>query len=169
MSGELNNISKNVMNKINHGELKMRPRFYFVAGSILSFVGLVSCIVSSIFLFSLIRFSLRTHGPMGEYRLEQILGSFPWVILIIGVLGLVVGVWLLTKYDFAYKVNIKLLIIGFVAAVVVAGYLVDVIGINDVFYSRGYMNKIYRQNNIHGQLRGGGFDLNYYEKMQQAR
>jgi di/tricarboxylate transporter len=169
MPEELSDISKNVMNKINHGELRMRPRFYFVSGSILSFVGLVSCIISSIFLFGLIRFSLRSHGPMAEYRLEQILGSFPWVILIIGILSLVAGIWLLRKYDFAHKINIKLLIIGFVVAVVVAGYLIDVIGVNDLFYSRGYMNKIYRQNNIHGQLRGGGFDLNYYEQMQRTR
>ena len=69
MSKELKNISDDVMSKIRQGKITMRPKVYFVIGSIFTFAGLVLSILTSVFLIGLLRFSLRAHGPMGEYRL----------------------------------------------------------------------------------------------------
>ncbi len=138
------------MDEIRQGHLKMRPKFYFVSGSILVFISLILSALSSIFLFGLIRFSLRSHGPMGGYRLQQLVDSFPWWAVILAMVGLVIGLWLLSKYDFSYKINYKILVVGFIAAVIIAGYLVDLLGLNDAFYKRGYMNRIYRHSNDPG-------------------
>jgi len=145
-----NSITDNVMDEIRQGHLKMRPKFYFVSGSILVFISLILSALSSIFLFGLIRFSLRSHGPMGGYRLQQLVDSFPWWAVILAMVGLVIGLWLLSKYDFSYKINYKILVVGFIAAVIIAGYLVDLLGLNDAFYKRGYMNRIYRHSNDPG-------------------
>jgi uncharacterized protein YacL len=152
MSKDLKNITNSVMTAIHQDKVKMRPKIYFVIGAILVFGSLILSSLISIFLFGVIRFSLRSHGPMGQYRLEQIINSFPWWILISAVLGLIIGLWLIRKYDFSYKINFKIFIIGFVIAIIVSGYLVDIIGINDVFYKKGYMNSIYRQNNGQGMM-----------------
>jgi len=145
MSKELKNITNIVMNKIHEGKIKMHSRMYFVVGSLLTFVGLVASVLSSIFLIGLIRFSLRSHGPMGEYRMDQLLSSFPWWIAILAVLALIIGIWLLRQYDFSYKIDFKIVLIVFVAVVMVSGWIIDMTGLNDVWFSRGPMPRVMRQ------------------------
>ncbi len=145
MSKELKNITDNIMEQIHGGKIKMRPKLYFIAGSILTFVGLASSVVISVFFIGLIRFSLRSHGPMANYRFDQILSNFPWWALALAIIGLIVGICLLRKYDFSIKLNIKLTIIGFILAVIVGGWIVDSIGLNDILIRRGPMHGIMRQ------------------------
>lgn len=141
------------MGEIRHGKIKMRPRLYFIIGSVLVFISLILASLSSVFLFGLIRFSLRTHGPMGQYRFEQLLSSFPWWAAILAILGLVIGVWLIRKYEFSYKINFVTLVIIFAAAIIIAGFLVDSIGINDIFSRQGCMNRLYGRNNCTHSIR----------------
>jgi hypothetical protein len=159
MSKELKNITNNIMDQIHEEKIKMKPRMYFIAGSILTFLGLVSSVVISVFLVGLIRFSLRSHGPMASYRLDQILSSFPWWTPVLAIVGLIAGIWLLRKYDFSFKINFKVVIIGFILAVIVGGWVIDSIGLNDVLIRRGPMHGIMRQymqdNNIQGGHGGG--------------
>ena len=145
MSKELKNITGAVMNKIHHGEIKMRPKLYFVVGSLLTFLGLVASMLISVFFVGLIRFSLRTHGPMGEYRLDQMLSSFPWWAVVVAILGLVIGIWLLRRYDFSYKINFKVIAISFVVAIIVAGWIIDMTGLNDTLFRQGPRQGIMRQ------------------------
>ncbi|MFA6315357.1 MAG: hypothetical protein WC648_03280 [Candidatus Paceibacterota bacterium] len=145
MSKELKNITENIMDQIHEDKIKMRPKIYFIAGSILTFVGLVSSVVISVFLVGLIRFSLRSHGPMGSYRFEEILSDFPLWAPVLAIVGLIVGIWLLRKYDFSFKINFKLVIIGFILAIIVGGLVIDSIGLNDVLIRRGPMRGIMRQ------------------------
>jgi len=161
MSKELNNISGKVMDKIQLGKLKMRPKVYFITGSILTFIGLVSSILSSVFLIGLLSFSLRSHGPMKEYRFAQLVDSFPWWILILAIFGFVLGLWLVRRYNFSYKIDFKLVVFCFIAVLLVAGYLLDAIGLNDLFYQRGYMKRIYKQENGLNYGNGAGRQFNH--------
>ena len=77
---------------------------------LLIFLGISASIIVSVFLVSLTRFALRTHGPMGQIRLEQILSSFPWWAPVIALIGLFSGIYLLKKYDFSYRKNFGLFI-----------------------------------------------------------
>ena len=137
MSKELKNITENVMDKIHHDKIKIRPKAYFIFGSFLALLGLAASIAVSVFLVGLIRFSLRAHGPMGAYRFDQLVASFPWWMLAVALLGLIFGIWLLRHYDFSYKVNFKLVIIGFVVAIIIAGLALDMAGLNDRVFKRG--------------------------------
>lgn len=139
MSKELNNITDAVMSKIREGKIETRPKIYFILGSLLAFLGLVSSIVISVFLFGLMRFLSRTHGPLGEYRLEQLLSSFPWWAPVFAVLGLISGIWLLRRYDFSYKIDSKIVVAGFILAIITAGVLIDMTGVNDAWVRRGPM------------------------------
>lgn len=136
--------SNDVMERIRQGKLTMRPRLLFVLGSVLAFVGLVASVIVSTFLVGFIRFSLRTHGPMGEQRFAQIVASFPWWSLLFAVAGLAFGVWLLRRYEFSYKHSFVALIVVFVTAVVLAGVLMDSIGLNDALSRRGPMQGMMR-------------------------
>jgi len=143
MPKELKNITENVMGQIHLGKAKMKPKIYFVAGSVLTFVGLVSSVIASIFLFGLIKFSLRTHwGPGAQYKLDQMLSNFPWWTLVFAVLGLVIGIWLIRQYDFSYKKEPWIIILGFILVVMIAGWTIDVMGLNDNLLQRGPMKRI---------------------------
>jgi hypothetical protein len=139
------NIKENIMEKIEENRISMRPKSFFVLGSVLTIIGLISSIVVSIFLISLVSFMLKGHGPMGEYRLSLMLDSFPWWVALLAVVGLVSGIWLLFKYDFSYKTNYLYIIIGFIIAMIIAGWAIDKSGIDNLWLNQGPMKGIMRQ------------------------
>lgn len=145
MSEELKKMSESVMQKIHTEHITMRPKVYFVLGSILTFIGLVASVLVSVFLFGLLRFSLRSHGPMGEYRWDQLLNTFPWWAVVVAFLSITVGIWFIRKYDFSYKLDIRIVIVGFILALFVAGWIFDMIGLNDTLSRRGPMKKMMQQ------------------------
>jgi len=152
MSKDIKNITEDIMNQIEQGKIKMKPRIYFIIGSILTFIGLVSSLIVSTFLFGLIRFSLRIHGPMGEYKLDQIMSNFPWLTIVFAIVGLVLGVELIRQYDFSYKIKTWSIVVSFVLAVMIAGWMIDVVGVNDTLLQRGpmrgMMSNYFNDNNI---------------------
>jgi hypothetical protein len=157
-----------IMNEINSGKVKMKPKSYFVLGSILALVGLVASVISSIFLLSIVSFLLRPHGPMGSYRFNLILESFPWYLPLIAIGGILIGILILRKYDFSYKKNIWIIILGFIFSIIFAGVLLDISGLDNLWLKRGPMNSILRQydsktNNIHGQGARNGNGRKMYQ------
>ena len=132
------------MDKIHKGQIKMRPRIYFVLGSVLVVAGLVASSITAIFLVSLMRFSLRTHGPMGQFRLEQLLSSFSLWVPLVASLALIFGVLLLRKFDFSYKKNFWTLVLGFVLVIIATGLLIDATGLDDAWLKRGPMRGMMR-------------------------
>lgn len=145
MSQKKINITPEVMDKIRGGSVTMKPRIYFIAGSLLVFAGLIASFIVSVFLIALTQFSLRTHGPMGQYRLSQILSSFPWWAPFVAIGGIVACVFMLRKYDFSYKKNFVLIVAGFVIAVVVAGWAIDYFGLDNIWFRQGPMRGVMRQ------------------------
>ena len=120
MPKETHNLVNSVMERIHEDKIKIRPKIYSILGSLFLFLGLTASILTSIFLFGLMRFSLRSHGPMGEYRFAQMVSSFPWWTVIVAVVGMIVGIYLLQKYDFSYKINSRVMVIGFVFSIILA-------------------------------------------------
>lgn len=137
------NIEMQVMQKIKKGDIKMKPRWIFVAGSVLSFIGLAGSMFTSIFFINLVIFLVRKQGP-GIGKLNMILSSFPAWIPVVAVLAIILGALLLSKYDFSYKRNFKLVILAFIASILVAGFVMDKFGINEVWAERGVMQKFYQ-------------------------
>jgi hypothetical protein len=138
-------ISGEVMGKIHDKHIQMRPKIYFIIGSIFVFLGMVFSVIASVFLVSLTKFALKTHGPMGEYRWEQLLSSFPWWAPILALVALIIGVLILKKFDFSYKRNFTLIVIGFIASVIVAAFVIDSLGFNEIWSRQGPMRRLYQQ------------------------
>lgn len=161
MPKELKNIADNIMGQIRQGRVKMRPKIYFVFGSLFMISGLVASIIISVFFISLTRFALRVHGPMGQYRLEHLLSSFPWWAPIFAIIGLVVGLWFLRQYDFSYKRKFWIVIIGFVTAVFVAGWVIDMTGLDKIWLRsgpmQGIMKEYFEENNIQREQGSGRY------------
>jgi hypothetical protein len=145
MSKHQIDITKKVMSKIKTEQIKMKPKWYFWLGSISMFIALVGLVIVSIFLISLVTFSLKTHGPMGAIRYQQIISGFPWWAPIIVVIGLVTGIFLLKKYDISYKKNFLFIVLMFIVAILFGGILVDILGFDTLWMKRGPMRRFYQQ------------------------
>jgi glucan phosphoethanolaminetransferase (alkaline phosphatase superfamily) len=161
-------IKENVMDKIKKEEIRMWPRYYFILASIFTLLGLIASAISSIFLISVISFLLRSHGPMGEYRLNLMIESFPWYLPLLAIFGIILGIAMLRRYDFSYKRNMWLIVGAFFIAVILTGVFMDISGLNNVWLDRGPMNSVTRnymqENGIkdsnnygHGAGKGNGY------------
>jgi hypothetical protein len=153
-------IKDNVMNEIKSGKIKMKPKSYFIIGYSFLFLGLISSFITSVFAVSIISFILRPHGPMRDYRLGLMINSFPWYIPLVAIVGVIVGLFLLKKFDFSYKKNFWVLIIIFVFSILITGFFLDLTGLNIIWLKRGPMNSViksYYLNNETGQGIGNGY------------
>lgn len=139
------NLTEQVMSSIRSGQAKMRPKWHFVVGSAALVAGLTGLAILAAFAVSLIAFSLRTHGPMGEFRYERLLSTFPWGAVVVAIAGSGLGAWLLKKYDFSYKKNFPLVVGGAAVAILLAGWLINVSGLDSAWMKRGPMKPLYER------------------------
>lgn len=79
-------IEKVVMAQIWTGEIRMRPRIYFVAGSTAAFVGLVLSALCAVFGVTLMSFILMVDLSRG-FTLGELASSFPWWVLLVSFLS----------------------------------------------------------------------------------
>lgn len=157
-------LKKEIMTKVKAGEINMKPKWYFVLGSSLLMFALVVLIVMAVFFFNLTVFILRRQGPMRLWRIEMLLSQLPLWIPVLAVLALWVGVKLLKKYDFSYKKNFLLIIVGLVLAIILAAFAIDSLGFNEFWARKEPTRRFYQnldptlegrhQRNMPGQGRG---------------
>lgn len=157
-------MQKVVMEKIESGRVKMKPKWYFVIGSAFMALGFISFTVAAVFLTNLTVFLIRKRGP-GIGRLNIMLDNFPLWIPVLAVLGIVLGIWFLKKYDFSYKKNFWLIIAGFIVSILLAAFVMDNLGLNET-WSRGRMMRrfyqgienqevLYPNNQVKGVMQNG--------------
>jgi hypothetical protein len=137
-------IEKKVMAQIEKGEIKMKPRAYFVFGGILMAIGVITAIITTVIFLSINIFSLRLHGPFYQFHLIHMLRTFPWWAFIFSLIGIVSGYYLLKKYDFSYKKNYKLITIFVLVCIVIASYLIDYFSLNNFFLKQPPLRGFYR-------------------------
>lgn len=150
------NISDNVMSQIKSGKIRMRPRVYYVIGALGIIIGLAALVTISVFLISLFMFSLRTHGPMGNIRYQQLLEGIPWWTLVVATIGIFGGVLLLKKFDFSYKSNFLTIAVVFVVAIIIAGFAIDYLKIDSLWSGKRMMKGLYQEYGNNYQHRGQG-------------
>lgn len=139
------NLEKIVMQKIASDDIKMKPKIYYLLGSFFMGSSFVGISIILIFLTNLILFLIRKHGPMKDVRLQLMLESFPWWIVILTVVGIILGIWILKQYEFSYKKNFIFIIFGFIISIFMAAFLLDYSGINNLWMQKGLMKKFYQQ------------------------
>jgi len=103
-------IAEKVMTKIKKGQTKMKPKIYFVLGSIVLLLGIVGTLVVLSFGVSIFFLSLRAHARIFPgLRFLMLLKQIPWWAPVTSILGMVVSFLLLKNYNFSYKKNYGLI------------------------------------------------------------
>ncbi len=147
-------VKKEILKKIKSGEIKMKPKWFFLLGSVLSVVGLISSFVFTAFIINLIIFILKPHyGPNYPFQINLILKNFPWWLLVLSLISLISGIFFLKKFDFSYKKNSLFVFFIIVFSIIIGAIFFDRFGLNDLFIKRGprFMRQFFRNiqpNNI---------------------
>jgi hypothetical protein len=129
-------LSQRVMKEIRQREVKMRPRAFFVLGSVLLGTGLAGAILSATFFIDLAIFRLRVHDPFGflwfgQFGLRPFFVTFPWLPFLVAIVGLLGGLVLLRRYEISYKKSFLGLAISLVVLILTTGFLLDFLGFNE--------------------------------------
>ncbi|MBU1085833.1 hypothetical protein KKB06_05790, partial [Patescibacteria group bacterium] len=122
MTKKISKTTKAVMKKIKSQQLKMKPKAYFVLGSMLLGAGIVGVLLITVFLTGTIFFRLRMGGAMrylgfGGPGLRFFVRSLPWKVMGLALVSFLGGSWILKKHDKAYKVGLGWLVLGAVITV----------------------------------------------------
>jgi hypothetical protein len=155
MPKEKTDLTKKVMTQIEKKGVRMRPRLYFVLGSVLLGIGLGMAVVFGAFFFNLAFFRLRVHEPLGflwfgQFGLRPFFFTFPWLRLFLAFIFIILGIVLLRRYEISYKKSFLVLAISLVILVLTAGFLIDRIGFNEQvrrippmqpFYHNGFVGR----------------------------
>ncbi len=148
-------LAKKVMEQIEKEEVKMRPRLYFLAGSVLLSIGLGMAVVFGAFFINLAFFRFRIHEPLsflwfGQFGLRPFILTFPWFRLFLAFIFIILGIILLRRYEISYKKSFLVLAINLAILVLTVGFLADRIGFNEriermpplrPFYHNGFVGK----------------------------
>lgn len=137
-------VEKIVMKKIKNEEIKIKPRWLFIAGSAFAFIGITGLTFGAIFLVNLMVFLVKKKGP-GLGRLELMLNSFPVWIPILAMFAITLGIILLKRFEFSYKKNFLLIVFVFVLSIILSGFVIDELGLNRVWSNQRPMRKFYQQ------------------------
>ncbi len=147
MTKKISKTTRFVMKKIKKQEVKMRPRAYFVAGSMLLGAGVVGVMMLAVLFTGMVFFRLRMQGALGYLRfgsmgLAHFVKIFPWRTVGLAGIGLMGGSYLLRKQGKTYKIGLGWLVLGVIVTVLGLGLLIDKVGVNEKL-QKGRVKSLY--------------------------
>ena len=130
-----------IMEEIQHGEVKMLPKSYFMAKAVLQILGLLIALFLAVFLTSYLLFHLKSSGALwlpsfGLAGAKDLLLSLPWIIVALIVLFGGVLIWFTERFAFAYRRPTMLALLGVALVVLAGGYAVAKTPLHPYFLRR---------------------------------
>ncbi len=130
MNNQQNSISDKVINKIRSGDIKMKPKAYFVLRTALLVLGILVLFLFIVYLISFITFSLRSSGiwlspVFGFPGIKILFGSLPWVLILITVVLIVLLEIFAKQFTFIYRKPIIYSLLVIILVVFLGGFLID--------------------------------------------
>ncbi len=141
-------IEEKIIKDIKSGSIKMRPKWLFVIGSLITGFGVILTTSLALLAIQLIRFRLNHPGLSGAIKVNTVITSLPWYIPVIAVTAIVGGYLALKQYDFSYRKNSAFIMILVIVGLVFGSFILDKVGADQILMKRGYFRRIYNQENI---------------------
>lgn len=118
----MKSLSEKILEKIEKGEVHMRPRWQFILRGLLWITGTIVVAILTIYLASFVLFALRENGlglapSLGWQGVMLFIVSSPWILFFFVALLLVNLYVLVRHYSFSYKKPLLYSIIGITVVV----------------------------------------------------
>jgi hypothetical protein len=123
-------IKDSVLEKIQTEHTPMHSQGYFALRIVALIVVAIAVLIFSVALCNFILFSLRINGPfsllaLGLPGLLLFIQIFPWTLLVLDILLIILLEWLLRKFPFGYRSPILYMLAGIVLVILAFGFLID--------------------------------------------
>ncbi|MDD5318321.1 MAG: hypothetical protein PHF79_00660 [Candidatus Pacebacteria bacterium] len=133
-----NEIDNKIDEMIKKGNLKMRPKWYFILQGFLAVLGALFLFLLLIYVISFIIFVVFHTGVafvtgFGPLGIRAFLFSFPWILVLVVVAFMAILEKLLKRYAFSYRQPIIYSAMGMMVIVVLGGVFLAQTSIHDVF------------------------------------
>ena len=143
-------LSTEIVKKIKSEEIKMKPKTYFIFGSLLLGIGAAGFILVAIFFANLITFRLRVSQPQdflwfGPSGLRPFIVNFPWQAVLLALLGIGGGLLLIRRSEFSYKKGFWLIALAILFTVGLTGLAVDRTGVNEKLCQSPAFTHLYQE------------------------
>ena len=127
---EKNLITDKVLNKIKSGEVKMKPKIYFILRTILFILGALVLVFFIIYFISFIIFSLRASGVLflpkfGLPGMKILFSSLPWLLILMTVILIMLLEIFAKKFTFVYRRPIVYSLLIIIMIVFMGSILID--------------------------------------------
>lgn len=173
-----NLLGDNIVRSIRSGEIKMRPRWYFVMRDTLGTMAIVIVLLIAVYLASFIIFVLHQDGAwfvpvFGFSGWYALFNALPWVLITLSGLFVVLLASLATRYQFGYKWPLLYSLLGIVFLILAVSFLFVQTTFSDVLFASSLSRQIpllgeyypgvgvLSPNNVHrgeiAQIMPGGF------------
>lgn len=111
-------IQSTVMDQINSGKLNMKPRIYFTILWLLGIFASIGAGLSFAYFINMLTYVVRiqtaaTPAYGARQNLDNAIANFPWWVLVLSVLLIVIAIWLMRKYSRIYRYKLSLVIVIF--------------------------------------------------------
>jgi hypothetical protein len=125
-----NSISDKVLNKIKSGEIKMKPKIYFILRAVLLILSALVLALLIICLVSFIIFSLRSSGILflpkfGFPGIRIFLSSLPWLFILIAITLIILLEIFTKRFTFVYRWPIIYSLLAIIFIVMLGSFVID--------------------------------------------
>jgi glucan phosphoethanolaminetransferase (alkaline phosphatase superfamily) len=122
-------IKQSLLEKIKKGEFKMLPRSRFILKAVLIITGIIIVFGAALYIISFMLFIFRK-SPLqflpefGFGGLRMLFGVFPWTLIIIALVFIVILEILVKRYSFAYRNPLLYSALAVIILVLVVGFII---------------------------------------------
>lgn len=123
-------LVERVLNKVQSGQVKMRPKIYFVLRVVLMVLGVITVALFALFLISFISFALGISGVwsmpgFGLRGLGAFFVSMPWLLILMALLLILVLEILVKHFAFAYRRPIIYSVLAILLIVFLGSFIIN--------------------------------------------
>lgn len=130
MDNQQHSLAESIMNEIDQKDLKIKPKFYFVIGSLVLTMSATVFFVLSVLLTDALIYRVKTYRHyeyllFGQPGLRAFFAAFPWGLLILAVAGTLIGIYLVRRYESTYRFQLTSLALFASISILASGLILE--------------------------------------------
>jgi hypothetical protein len=124
-------MKESVLASIQSGKVKMHPRWEFAMRAAAIYLGLLILVVGSLYAASFAVFMLRQSGLLsashfGFEGLAILLGSLPWIIVVVAIIFALILLFTIRRYSFGYTWPFLYSALAIIVFVIIGGVIIGI-------------------------------------------